>query len=177
MAKTNDFKIRNYTSVIVPEKSQAAIEDLLVRGGATEMTRMYKDKKIVGYFFRLPVPDGLGIAREVQFRMPCEVEACTALMLKGLHSYDNNYARRKMRIETQAVRTAWATLAEWVHIQLSMVALKQVEPLQAFMPYAYDERTKQTYYERLKADRFEMLTLPAGGARGELSIGNFREAI
>lgn len=57
----------------------------------------------------------------------------------------------------QAERTSWKLLHEWVHIQITMIAMEQAEALQVFLPYAYDSKKDETFFERLKGNGFKQL--------------------
>jgi hypothetical protein len=163
--KGDEFSIRNYTSVVAPAKSIATIEALLLKAGTTYVAKMYADRQVSGFIFKLPVE-----GREVMFKMPCQVSEVEAILMKGISTYAANFARRKAEIHDQALRTAWKLLAEWVHLQLSMIALKQVEPLQAFLSFAYDPGTGTTYFEDLKRDQFRALPAAEAATDGEFTV-------
>ena len=64
----------------------------------------------------------------------------------------------KERVRKQAERTAWKIVSDWVQIQLSMIMLEQAEPLQVFLPYAWNPETEKTFYNQLKETGFKQLS-------------------
>ena len=136
------MNIKNYTSVVPAMNSAAAIEQLLVEAGATSVSKWYEDKQVCGFLFQLPV-GGLPLV----FRLPARAEAVTRLMLARKPRAN---AQQRGTIRAQAYRTAWRTLHEWVQIQVTMILIEQVEPLQVFLPYTYNEATGRTFYQEVQ---------------------------
>jgi hypothetical protein len=149
------MKLRNYTSSVPVERSLSAIETLLVMAGATHIARFYDDqKRIAGFLFQIPI-NGLSLA----FKLPVN-----SLAVKRILETEIKHPRRGTmnKVGEQAERTAWKLLHEWVHIQLSMIEMQQAEAMQVFLPYAYDGKTEQTYFEKLKEGGFKQLTSGRG---------------
>jgi len=138
------MKIRNYTSEVDAEKSQQMIETLLVQAGATGIAKMYEEKCTSGFVFIIPVN-----GRDVKFKMPVNTKKVYEKLLKDAGRPFMSQAERN-KIREQAERTAWKLLYEWVHINVSMIQLDQVETAQALLSYVYDEPSEQTFYERAK---------------------------
>lgn len=136
------MNIKNYTSTVPAMNSAAAIEQLLVEAGATSVSKWYEDKQLAGFLFQLPVQ-----GQALVFRLPACAEAVTQLMLQARPRAN---AQQRQSIRAQAWRTAWRTLHEWVQIQVSMIQLRQVEPLQVFLPYTYNEATGRTFYQQVQ---------------------------
>ena len=143
------MKIRNYTSSVPVERSISEIESLLVEAGATHVARSYEKQKITGFIFQLWVGD-----RPVTFKLPSNPDAVSKVL-----SGDVKRPRQgtMKKIEAQADRTAWRLLHEWVHIQITMIIMKQAEAIQVFLPYAYDAKNDQTYFEKIKSSGFKLL--------------------
>ena len=144
------MNLKNYTSVVPAMNSAAAIEALLVEAGAISISKWYEDKQLAGFLFQLPVNN-----LPMVFQLPAKVDLVAAAMLKRAR---NPNAARRVSILAQAQRTAWRTLHEWVQIQVTMILLEQVEPLQVFLPYHYDEQAGTTFYDRVKSGTVKLLT-------------------
>jgi hypothetical protein len=144
------MNIKNYTSTVPAMNSAAAIEALLVEAGATSVSKWFEDKKPKGFLFQLPVK-----GRMLVFRLPANEEKVAALMLKKAPRAD---ATKRLSIRAQAQRTAWRTLHEWVQIQVAMILIEQVEPLQIFLPYNYDEGTGRTFYDQVQDGSVKLLS-------------------
>lgn len=94
----------------------------------------------------------------IVFKLPSKVEQCFKMMWKQVSIRSAHKESVKTNTMEQAKRTAWKLLYEWVAIQVSMIQIQQVEMLEVFLPYAYDVRKEQTYFEKMKENNFKMLT-------------------
>jgi hypothetical protein len=142
--------LKNYTSVVPAMNSAADIEKLLVEAGATSISKWYEEKQLKGFLFQMPLNGQMLV-----FRLPANEELVVALMLKQARNPD---AKKRLSIRAQAQRTAWRTLHEWVQIQVAMIQLKQLEPLQVFLPYNYDQATGATFYDQVRGGSVKLLT-------------------
>jgi hypothetical protein len=141
------MKLKNYTSSVSVERSTAIIESLLVKCGATHTAKFYDGGRLSGFIFQMPV-DG----RALTFKLPADPQAVLRVMKSEIKKPHRDTIQR---IESQAERTAWKILAEWVHIQITMIQMHQAEAIQIFLPYAYDGQ--HTFYEKLKENQFRQL--------------------
>lgn len=149
------MKLKNYTSGVRVEKSISEIESLLVKAGATAVSRFYVNGRLGGFLFEIPVR---GIP--MTFKLPSNPEAVERVMKEGVRKPHKGTMKRigtLERIKEQAERTAWKLLNEWVHIQLSMISMQQAEAMQVFLPYIYDQKKDQTFFEKLKGTGFKQL--------------------
>lgn len=153
------MNIRNYTSDVPAEKSISRIEAKLVEAGAQNITKSYSaDKKLAELFFDLPDSTDVKILRPV--RLPANAERIYEILMKEVRR-ERSGTREK--IQEQSIRTAWKLLYDWVDVQCSLIALGQVEPMEVFMPYLYNYRTKQTLFEIARNTHFRnLLPAPAG---------------
>lgn len=148
-------KLRNYTSEVPVSRSLELIDHRLVQAGAKNILRTYSaDKRVEGMVFTLPGPNGLG---DLPVELPARVDQVEAMMRKRCP----RPPRDPRKLRDQAERTAWKNLAEWVDIQLLLIELHQVEPLEVFLPYLHDPKRKKTFYGLVKESGFKMLP---GGA-------------
>lgn len=143
-------KLKNYTSVVPAMNSATAIEKLLVEAGATSVSKWYEEKQLKGFLFQMPLGGQLLV-----FRLPASEERVAALMLKQAPRAD---AKRRLAIRAQAQRTAWRTLHELVQIQVDMIQQQQIEPLQAFLSYNYDQASGSTFYDQVRGGSVKLLT-------------------
>jgi hypothetical protein len=143
------MNIKNYTSTVPAMNSANAIEALLVAVGAESVNRWYVDKELAGFLFSLPVN-----GRVLVFRLPANVPKVTAALRRSFKKVD---AAKLKQIQAQAGRTAWRTLYEWVRIQVDMILIEQVEPLQIFLPYNYSQDSGHTFYDEVKEGTVRLL--------------------
>lgn len=155
--------LKNYTSDVPVSQTVYRIEQVLIRCGVSGIAKEYSDTagKIAALTFALPTsPDGPPIS----IRLPVdEDKALLALWLDyvgddklspdGKRIEWNGYKKkRKEDFRAQAERTAWRIMLDWVEIQMSMIQMKQADPIEIFLPYAWDGR--RTYYQSLKESKF-----------------------
>jgi hypothetical protein len=144
--------LKNYTSEVPAITSIGKIEHCLVQAGATDISKKYTDGVCTSVTFRMIVNQV-----PVFFQLPAKVDACFKNLWGSMTSRGQNQADRKKWM-TQAERTAWKIICDWVEVQLSMIQLEQAEALQIFLPYVYDPTKDQTFYESLKSTNFKLLS-------------------
>jgi len=143
--------IKNYTSTVTAGKSVLKIEKCLVDHGAEQILKIYdKQSKILTGISFIINRNGSNIP----FQLPARIDRIEKRLkdevkrpVKGTYE----------RISEQAERTAWKLLSEWVEIQMSMIELDQAEFVEIFMPYIFDNKSKQTLFEKAKDSNFKML--------------------
>ena len=147
------MNIKNYTSTIDATRSMARIEELLVEIGATDINKRYVNKVCSGITFQI---HDSHLDKTIPFHLSAQVEECFTILWNEV---------KKPRPETkaslllQANRTAWKILSDWTEIQCSMILLGQAKPLQLFLPFMYDIKTQETFFDRIKKGEYR-LALP-----------------
>lgn len=146
------MNLKNYTSTIPAITSIGRIQKALVEAGATDISMKYDPitKLCVAITFRIILPGNLPMF----FQLPAKIQPCFDVLWKEVK---RPRSETKQIIKEQAERTAWKIVSDWVEIQLSMILLEQAEPLQVFLPYAYNPATQTTFYEQLKDGNFKAL--------------------
>lgn len=147
--KRDKVNIKNYTSSVSVEDSVKNIEQLLSRVGATVIQKFYSDGVVAGVTFTIPINDEL-----MTFRLPSNPAGAYNVMIDGVVK---KRATTERRIREQSTRTAWKMLHEWVHIQLSMILMKQADVMQVFLPYLYIESRGGTLYEMIRGEGMKRL--------------------
>lgn len=155
--------LKNYTSDVPVSKSLERIERILVRCGASAIAKEYDPKaaepKVIAVTFRIAMPPA---EKEATIRLPAnEGAAIDALWLdyigddllpNGTTKWSCRKHKKRKDFTQQGERTAWKLILDWIEVQMSMIALKQAEPMQVFLPYVWDG--KRTYYDALKEHNF-----------------------
>lgn len=158
--------LKNYTSNVPVSQTIYKIEQVLIRCGVSGISKEYTgtNGKIQALIFKIEGQP------PVQVRLPADVDAAwTALWLDYAGTelcqsdptrtgYGSRKKLKKADFREQAERTAWKIMQDWVEVQMSMIQLKQAEPLEVFLPYAWNGQ--RTFYQELKASQFRAL-LPA----------------
>lgn len=143
------MKLKNYTSVVDPEQSIARIDRLLIGFGALSIVKDFERGKTVAIRFDLKI----GPNNVVTFRLPSRVDCVLELFKKEKPTYNLD------RLKTQAERTAWKIVADWVDVQLSMIRLGQAKPAEVFMSYLWDG--SRTLFAALEENNFTGLKMLA----------------
>jgi hypothetical protein len=149
--------IKNYTSSVPAATSMARIEEMLVEAGARDIHKSYDANQTCdAMIFVMAVPN---IPQPLYFKLPAKVDQCNnALWKQYLKSVKKPSESMKQTIKAQAARTAWKLMHDWVELQLTLIQLEQIEPMEAFLPYVYNRDTKQTFFEHAKEKSFKQLT-------------------
>jgi len=141
--------ILNYTSSVPSDRSISGIERMLAQAGATNISKMYKDQRVVAIWFGLTIGSD-----KMAFRLPARVEAvakvlCEQVKRPRLGTLD--------RLKNQAERTAWKILFDWCAAQLALIRLEQAEAVEVFLPYLYNPETEQTLFQSIKQSGYKLL--------------------
>jgi len=130
------IKLKNYTTNIPADKSITEIEQMLAGFGANAIMKEYRgDGRTSSLAFRIG---------EVGYKIPANTEKVFAAITAGKRIRN----MRRNSWEEQSERVAWRVLKDWLHAQLSLIAIGQAEVEQVLLPYAYNGR--QTFYEMIK---------------------------
>jgi len=147
------MNLLNYTSEVPPEKSIAEIESLLAKAGASHVGKSYNGAgEVDGFYFQIRVHDRL-----LPFRLPCHPEKVEAVLKRAVKRPRSGTLKR---IAAQSRRTAWRILRDWVEVQVTMILLEQVDPLEVFLAYTLDQTGEHTFYEKLQETNFKLLSPP-----------------
>jgi len=146
------INLKNYTSTVPAVTSMGRIQKALVEAGATDISMKYDTttKTCTAITFRMIIAGQMPMF----FQLPAKIEPCFKVLWAEVK---RPRPETKQAIQEQAERTAWKIISDWVDIQLSMILLEQAEPLQVFLPYAYNPAKDQTFYEQLKEGGFKAL--------------------
>lgn len=149
----SNINLKNYTSTAPAITSMGRIEQALVKAGATDISKKYKEGICIAITFRMLVN-----TNPMFFQLPAKVDACFDVLWKEVKRPKPD---SKQRTREQAERTAWKIISDWVEIQLSMILLEQADAMEIFLPYVYNPATEQTFYNQLKEGGFKALLPPA----------------
>ena len=144
--------IKNYTSSVPAIRSISYIEHQLVVHGARDIMKQYGSKGELSELCFTIETNGKRIA----FALPARVERVEKILMAQVKKPRPD---TKKRVKEQAERTAWKIISDWVVIQMSLIELGQAEFLEIFLSYVYDPAKRQTYFERMKENKFRQLLI------------------
>lgn len=146
------MNIRNYTSSVNADQSVSNIERKLVAHGASHIMKEYDG---FGNVSAISFKKTLVGDQSVSFKLPANVDAVYTLFLKQKKGSQTQAV--KNNLYQQAKRTAWKNVSDWVDIQMTLIALQQVQFTEVFLPYMLVGRG-ETVYQRFSGDNFKALT-------------------
>ncbi len=145
------MNIKNYTSTADASRSMAKIEELLVEIGATNINKQYSEKICTGITFLLFDQQ---LQQTLPFHLKAQVEECFTILWKDVKRPRPD---TKELLKKQAAKTAWKILSDWTEIQCSMILLGQAKPLQMFLPFIYDMKSKETFFDKVSSGKMKLL--------------------
>lgn len=143
--------IKNASSVASLPRIFEAIQKTLVNHKAKHITYSYDNERIVAIEF---VIDINGIDRP--FKLPARIKNVEVIM------YGKGFLSQTQK--TQAYRTAWANIRDWISAQMAIIDTGMVKAEEIFLPYmvANDGRT---FYEVMTEQQFLLPEQREGGGR------------
>jgi hypothetical protein len=152
------------TTKISATRSAGEVSDVLVQAGASQISMMYKNAKIIGLRWVLNV-DG----RDLLFSMPARIDPVFGILKQRAERGPYSCTRRLsaaelIELRDKAERVAWRQLLRWVQAQLAMVQTGMVKAQEVFLPY-WQEGDK-TLYEFLSETKFKMLPAASSDSDG-----------
>jgi hypothetical protein len=132
--------IKNYTTEVPASRSINAIQDALVKHGATGIQYQYEQGtgRIEAVKFQLPINDTL-----INFSLPVSWRRFQRVLEKQRVS--------KWKNEDYVYRVAWRNIHDWVMAQLAFYETEIVDMGQVFLPFVTD-KNGQTLYEHVQAN-------------------------
>lgn len=144
--------LRNYTSSVPADRSVLLIEKNLVKHGASDIMKQYDGKgNITSMCFRKTHNN-----MPLSFVLPANVQKVYDVLLANKKG--RNTASQAENLMRQAERTAWKNVYDWVDIQLTLIAMDQVQFVEVFLPYMIVGKNNETVFQRLNGNDFKALT-------------------
>lgn len=143
--------IKNYTSEVPVETTISRIEKCLVDAGAAGIQKTYTNGRIDSVMFTLEV----GGPKPVTIRLPSNADKCTEALWQDYKKATQRQRRKREDFIEQGERTAWKLQQDWVEVQVTLIALNQIEVLQAFLSYLWDG--EKDFYTQIKSGGYKAL--------------------
>lgn len=150
------MNLKNYTSNVPAHTTISYIEAYLSNCGVDRIAKEYSpNKQPCALFFRVSLGE-----KSYTIRLPSNIEAVQETLWREYCAAVTRPRKTKEDFADQAGRTAWKIQQDWVQVQMSLIKLKQVDVVQAFLAFIWDG--SQTYYDYLKAGKFKALPETTG---------------
>lgn len=157
--------LKNYTSEVPVHQTIHRIEQVLIQCGVSGIMKEYgpsADGTIEALTFQIEAATG-----KLTVRLPADPGKCQeALWLDYVNGDKLNdkgdalvcWCRKKKTkadFKKQADMTAWKIIQDWVEVQMSMIALRQADTMQVFLPYI--DVGGRPFYQALRESNFKGL--------------------
>jgi len=152
--------LKNYTSEVPVSQTIYRIEQVLIKCGVIGIGKEYTGTNGQVAAVTFSINDN---GKCFNVRLPADVDrALDALWLDYVDGdklspdgkqleWSPRKKKKRSDFAQQAERTAWKIIQDWVEVQMSMIQMRQAEPTEVFLPYIWDDYSKTTIYQRLKA--------------------------
>jgi hypothetical protein len=152
--------VRNITTNIAPEKTIMEIEQILARFGAKAILKQYEGRYPIGICFQLETGGQL-----IPFKLPMKIEQARMIVQQAVdeRKLAKKYTQEPLRTE-KALMVGWRIIKDWIHAQLSLIEMNYAQAIEIFLPYIYDNKTDQTFYEKVEQSNF-LLALDSPGRK------------
>jgi len=148
--------VKNITSNIRPEKTIMEIESLLAKFGAKAILKEYNGEMVTAISFYIITPTG----QKVPFKLPMKLEKTRAIIKKAVEERKLGYKFLDEPDRTdKALIVGWRIIKDWLHAQLSLAEIDYANPVEIFLPYAWNPLTEKTLYEEIEEKKFKNLSL------------------
>lgn len=126
----------NYTTEIDADKTAMEIAKCLSMHGASAVLTEYDEVEgtVTALSFKINLE-----GKAISFRLPCDWRPVFEVMYKGKKaypSYHKFYNKQQSEWRSQAVRTSWRIVKDWVEAQMALVETRMATTQQVFLPYA-----------------------------------------
>lgn len=145
------MNLKNYSSTVDASKSMARIEELLVDIGATNINKQYENKICTGITFLLFDQQ---LQQTLPFHLKAQVDECFTILWREVKRPRPD---TRATLQAQANKTAWKILSDWTEIQCSMILLGQAKPLQMFLPFMFDMKSNETFFDKVSNGKMKLL--------------------
>ena len=147
--------LKNYTSNVPSNKSVMHIEGCLASHGAQSVIKQYsQERKLVAisFFMQMKAQEKL-----VPFRLPAKVEQVEKILRSNIKRPRPGTLKN---LAEQAERTAWKIISDWIDAQMALVELNQAEIGEIFLPFMWNEKLGQSFYQIVVEKGFNLIEAP-----------------
>ena len=138
----------NITSTIKPEKTIMEIESILLKFGAKGIIKEYEGNNLDSITFYIKKGE-----QNIAFKLPMKLEKMRMIIINAV---DERKLPSKFRNEPHRSEKAqivgWRIIKDWIKSQLSIYEIDFADPIELLLPYVYNIKEKQTFYEKLKTN-------------------------
>ncbi len=145
--------LKNYSTSIKAAKTIAEIENILATNGATGIMKEYDSEGIVKLlYFIIETKQG-----NITYKLPCDNLRIRQALIDLKKAKKIDLSAKKVQSLEHATNVGWRIIKDWLYAQLSLIRIEMTSFEQIFLPYAFDPRTNQTFFEKIKDSNYSLL--------------------
>ena len=149
MSKKTYKRIKNFSTIISPEKTIAEIEKMLAIYGATKIMKQYDNEgNPILLAFMIQTSRG-----EMPIKLPINIEGIQSTFKKQVS--DGKLPKSYWENKEQAMKVGWRIIKDWLDAQLTLINVEMVKIEEIFLPYIYDMMSDKTMYEIIEEKGFK----------------------
>lgn len=156
--------VLNYTTSIAADRTQAEVQGMLARHGASQVMVDYVGGRATGVTFTIDTDLGAKL-----FSLPVDVDAMRALLIQQDRAGKLRSSKMSQAARTSlehAERVAWRVVKDWLEAQLAIIETRMVKVDQVMLPYlVVDAKSHRSLYDEYREQGLLELT-DGGESRG-----------
>lgn len=146
--------LKNFSTTVKAYKTIAEIEKLLTDNGAKGIMKEFApDGTIKLLYFMIATKNG-----DISYKLPCDFLRIRETLIKLKKDKKINIPMNKAQSLDHAINVGWRILKDWIYTTISMINIEQTSFEEIFLPYAYNSKSGQTLFEKIKDSNYAMLT-------------------
>ena len=135
--------VKNITSTIKTEKTIMEIEMILQKFGAKAILKEFEGNRIKSVSFYIEHK-----GQKIPFKLPMNLEKARKVIVKAVEErkLPQKFYEEPFRTEKAEI-VGWRIIKDWIHSNLSLMEVEFADPVEIFLPYAYNQVDGKTMYE------------------------------
>jgi len=141
--------IISYTTEVSTERTIMEIEQVLVRWGAINISKMYDNGQPSALAFQYMVN-----GQPLLFRLPMEKDKIMQVFNHQVKA--GKIPKRYLNNEEQSNRVGWRVIKIWIEAQISLIEIHAVKIEQVLLPYLFDLEHNETLFDKIEKKGFNL---------------------
>ncbi|HDY90096.1 MAG TPA: hypothetical protein ENH82_18510 [bacterium] len=145
--------LKNYTTTIPASRSIGEIQEILLQFGAQSIQLNAVNKRVTDIKFLFRLGDKL-----LPFRLPINIEKAVDFLWNQYRKKSSRGRKERDDFYDEAERISWRIGRDWIHAQVSLLAIEAVELIDVFAGYLMtNTETGETFADQIKAGAFDKM--------------------
>ena len=146
-------KLKNYTTTVPAKTSISDIQSILIEFGAQSIMLNATDCRVTEIKFLYRVGDSL-----LPFKLPVNIENTVEFLWRQYQKGTSRGRKTRDDFYDEAERVSWRIARDWIHSQVSLLAIKAVELIDVFAGYLMtNTETGETVADKIKSGSWDKL--------------------